>query len=77
KDAPYTYFHEIVTGPSIFGIDIKLPHKQYATVRKNPVHEGAVSSFDASETKPMQPVIAVHELNNKDYAGRLLSSNSP
>ncbi|WP_420401770.1 molybdopterin cofactor-binding domain-containing protein [Flagellimonas sp.] len=77
KNTPQTDLDEMITGSSTFGIDIKLPHMVYATVRKSPVHEGGVSSFDASETKAIQGVIAVHELNNKDYGGRLLGSNSP
>lgn len=77
KSTPQTDLDEIVSGSTTFGIDIKLPNMVYAAVRKNPIHQGGVSSFDDAETKTVQGVLAVLELNNEQYGGRLLASNSP
>nr|WP_299382688.1 molybdopterin cofactor-binding domain-containing protein [Allomuricauda sp.] len=77
KSQPQTDLDGIVTGTSIFGIDIKRPNMVYATVRKNPVYEGGVKRFDAASAKSVSGVLEVIELNNKVYGGRLLGPNSP
>ncbi len=74
---PQVDLDKIVTGKIEYGIDIKLPGMLYATVRKNPVFEGSVTDFDASEAKDVNGVIEVLELDNKKYGGRLLGPNSP
>ncbi|MCL6267001.1 xanthine dehydrogenase family protein molybdopterin-binding subunit [Flagellimonas myxillae] len=77
KPTVHADLNAMVTGRAAYGIDIKLPNMLHATVRKNPVFEGGVKSFDDSETMAIQGVLAVHELNNKEYGGRLLGANSP
>ncbi|WP_420321225.1 molybdopterin cofactor-binding domain-containing protein [Flagellimonas sp.] len=74
---PQVDLDKIVSGKMEFGIDIKRPGMLFATVRKNPVFDGRVASFDASETKKVVGVIDVIELDNTQYGGRLLGANSP
>ncbi|MCL6274572.1 molybdopterin-dependent oxidoreductase [Muricauda sp. 2012CJ35-5] len=77
QDKPQYGLNEMVCGKANYGIDIKLPNMLYATVRKNPVHEGKVLRFDATKTQSIQGVVAVQELDNQKYGGRLLAANSP
>ncbi|MEX0315287.1 MAG: molybdopterin cofactor-binding domain-containing protein [Allomuricauda sp.] len=74
---PQVDLDKIVTGTMEYGIDIKRPGMLYATVRKNPVFEGGVTDFDATEAKTVNGVVEVLKLDNKKYGGRLLGSNSP
>ena len=77
KPIPQVDLDKMVSGRMEFGIDIKLPGMLYATVRKNPVFDGRISSFDDTETKKVAGVVQVIELDNQKYGGRLIGSNSP
>jgi len=77
KRQPQVDLAELVNGRAKFGIDIKLQHMCYATVRKNPVHGGGPGRYNAKATKSVTGVLEVVELNNNDYGGRLIGSNSP
>lgn len=68
---------QMLSGTTKYSIDLKLPEMVYATVLKNPVYEGGVSSWDDSLTKSVNGVIDVVELDNKAYGGRLIGPNSP
>ena len=68
---------DMLCGKTEFGIDIKLPGMLYATVLKNPVHEGGIASWEDTAARSVNGVIDVVELNNKDFGGRLIGPNSP
>ncbi|WP_420603154.1 molybdopterin cofactor-binding domain-containing protein [Flagellimonas sp.] len=74
---PQVDLDKIVSGTAEFGIDIKLPDMLYATVRKNPVHNGKVDSFDATDALALNGVIDAIALDNEAYGGRLLGPNNP
>ncbi|MEX0289205.1 MAG: molybdopterin cofactor-binding domain-containing protein [Flavobacteriaceae bacterium] len=77
KTKPQVDLDEMLNGEAQFGIDIKLPGMLYATVLKNPVHEGSIASWDDSQTRNVAGVIDTVELNNQNYGGRLIGPNSP
>lgn len=77
QSLPHIDMEELIDGSAKFSIDIKLPGMVYATVAKNPVFNGGVESFDATEARALDGVIDVVELNNTEYGGRLLGPNSP
>ncbi|MBO0324376.1 xanthine dehydrogenase family protein molybdopterin-binding subunit [Muricauda sp. CAU 1633] len=77
QSLPHVDSKEVVDGSAKFSIDIKLPGMVYATVAKNPVHEGSVESFDDTATRAMEGVVDVIALHNAEYGGRLLGPNSP
>lgn len=77
KSIPQVDLDKLVSGGIEFAIDIKLPEMVYATVLKNPVFEGGVSSYDDTDARSVKGVIDIIELNNAAYGGRLLGPNSP
>lgn len=77
RSIPQVDLDKLVSGDVEFAIDIKLPEMVYATVLKNPVFEGGVSSYDDTDARLVNGVIDIIELNNKEYGGRLLGPNSP
>ena len=77
KNFPQVDLDEIVSGEASFSIDIKLPEMLYATVLKNPVHQGGIGTYDDTQAKAVNGVIRIIELNNTSYGGRLLAANSP
>ncbi len=77
KSIPQVDLDKLVSGGAEFAIDIKLPEMVYATVLKNPVFEGGVSSYDDEDARLVNGVIDIIELNNAAYGGRLLGPNSP
>ncbi len=77
KSIPQVDLDKLVSGGAEFAIDIKLPEMVYATVLKNPVFEGGVSSYDDADARLVNGVIDIIELNNAAYGGRLLGPNSP
>ncbi len=77
KSIPQVDLDKLVSGGAEFAIDIKLPEMVYATVLKNPVFEGGVSSYDDADARLVNGVIDIVELNNREYGGRLLGPNSP
>ncbi|TXN37358.1 xanthine dehydrogenase family protein molybdopterin-binding subunit [Flagellimonas hymeniacidonis] len=77
KNIPQVDLDKLVSGGAEFAIDIKLPEMVYATVLKNPVFEGGVSSYDDADARLVNGVIDIIELNNAAYGGRLLGPNSP
>ncbi|MEZ4810176.1 MAG: molybdopterin cofactor-binding domain-containing protein [Allomuricauda sp.] len=77
KSHPQVDVEEIINGSARYSIDVHLPNMVYATVVKNPVHEGRVAHFDATETRSVHGVIDVIALDNGEYGGRLIGPNSP
>lgn len=77
KSIPQVGLDKLVSGGVEYAIDLKLPEIVYATVLKNPVFEGGVSSFDDTEARSVNGVMDIIELNNAAYGGRLLAPNSP
>ena len=77
KDIQQTDIDDMINGSTKYAIDIKLPQMVYATVRKNPVFEGGIGSYNDSKSKAIDGVIDVVPLNNTEYRGRLLGPNSP
>ena len=77
KPQPQVDLDRIVTGEAEYSIDVKLPDMLYATVLKNPVHQGKLQSYDDAKTKEINGVLEVVPLDNDQYGGRLLGSNSP
>lgn len=77
KKTPQIDIDELLNGKAIFGIDIQLPDMCYATVLKNPVHNGGTGTFDALAARSVSGVLDIVELKNQDYGGRLVGPNSP
>ena len=77
KRIPQVDLDQMLSGATKYSIDLKLPEMVYATVLKNPVFEGGVDSWDDSQTKSVNGVIDIIELDNKAYGGRLIGPNSP
>lgn len=77
KSIPQVDLDAMVKGETKFSIDTKIPKMLYATVLKNPVHEGGIASWDDTAARAVNGVIDVIELNNKEYGGRLIGPNSP
>ncbi|MEP2670193.1 MAG: molybdopterin cofactor-binding domain-containing protein [Cyclobacteriaceae bacterium] len=77
KSIPQVDLEKLVRGETKFSLDTELPGMVYATVVKNPVFEGGVSSWDDTETRNINGVLDVIELDNKEYGGRLVDANSP
>jgi isoquinoline 1-oxidoreductase beta subunit len=77
KSIPQVDLDQMLSGATKYSIDLKLPEMVHATVLKNPVFEGGVVSWDDSQTKSVNGVIDVVELDNKAYGGRLIGPNSP
>jgi isoquinoline 1-oxidoreductase beta subunit len=77
KSIPQVDLDQMLSGATKYSIDLKLPEMVYATVLKNPVFEGGVDSWDDSQTKSVNGVIDIIELDNKAYGGRLIGPNSP
>jgi len=77
KNIPQVDLYKQVSGEIKYSIDVKLPGMVYATVSKNPVFEGGVSSYDDTVTRSVNGVIDIIELDNKAYGGRLIGPNSP
>jgi len=57
KGVPIVDLDEIVTGQSIFGMDIALPGMVYASIERPPVLGGKVKSYDDTEAKKVAGVI--------------------
>lgn len=53
-----------VSGKTTFGIDLKIPGMQYATLLRCPVFGGKVKSFDATKTKAVPGVKQVVQISN-------------
>ncbi|WP_430966586.1 molybdopterin cofactor-binding domain-containing protein [Spongiimicrobium sp. 2-473A-2-J] len=77
KHVPQVDLDTLVNGGMRYSIDIKLPEMVYATVLKNPVHNGGTGTWDDTATRAVNGVIDIVELNNKAYGGRLIGPNSP
>lgn len=54
--------HDITVGKAIYGADVHLPGMKYAVIARPPVVGGKVKKFDATETKKVPGVEAVHEM---------------
>jgi isoquinoline 1-oxidoreductase subunit beta len=57
KGVPIVDLDDIVTGQSIFGMDISLPGMVYASIERPPVLGGKVRSYDDTEAKKVTGVI--------------------
>jgi isoquinoline 1-oxidoreductase beta subunit len=57
KGVPIVDLDEIVTGQSVFGMDIALPGMVYASIERPPVLGGKLKSYDDSEAKKVAGVI--------------------
>src|SRR5205807_7505127 len=57
-----------LTGEMIYGIDVKLPNMQTATVKACPVHGGKLKSFDASRVEKMPGVKKVVAIDGNAVA---------
>src|SRR5215470_1295185 len=53
-----------VSGKTTFGIDLKIPGMQYATLLRCPVFGGKVKTFDATKTKAVPGVKQVVQISN-------------
>jgi isoquinoline 1-oxidoreductase beta subunit len=67
----------IVTGKTVFSLDLKLPGMLYAVVRRSPVSDGQVASFNDQAALKVAGVKAIHALSNEQYGGRIIQPNSP
>jgi isoquinoline 1-oxidoreductase beta subunit len=67
----------IVTGSPLFGSDLRLPGMLHAVVRRSPVSDGQVASFEQEAALKVTGVKAVHVLSNEKHGGRILLPNSP
>lgn len=67
----------IVSGKLLYASDIKLDGMLYASVERAPFFEAQVDSVDDSEALKISGVRSVIVLNNENWGGRLLQSNSP
>jgi isoquinoline 1-oxidoreductase beta subunit len=63
KGVPIVDLDEIVTGQSIFGMDIALPGMVYASIERPPVLGGKLKSYDDSEAKKVAGVIGTTTLD--------------
>ncbi len=67
----------IITGKTVFSLDLKLPGMLYAVVRRSPVSDGQVASFNDEAALKIAGVKAVYALSNEQYGGRIIQPNSP
>jgi isoquinoline 1-oxidoreductase beta subunit len=67
----------ILRGAPLFSLDFKLPDMLYAVVRRSPVSDGQVASFDDRAARAVPGVRAVHVLSNEQHGGRIIQPNSP
>jgi len=67
----------IITGRPLFSLDLKLPGMLYAVVRRSPVSDGQVASFDDAAALRVTGVRAVYALSNEQHGGRIIQPNSP
>jgi len=67
----------ILSGKPLYSLDLKLPGMLYAVVRRSPVSDGQVASFDAGAAQAVPGVRAVHALSNEKHGGRVILPNSP
>lgn len=68
---------DIITGQPLFNMDFKLPGMLYAVVRRSPVSDGQVLSYDDEATLKIAGVRAVHALSNEQHGGRIILANNP
>lgn len=68
---------DILTGKPLFSLDLKLPGMLVAVVRRSPVSDGQVASFNAEAAQAVRGVRAVHALSNEQHGGRVILPNSP
>jgi isoquinoline 1-oxidoreductase beta subunit len=67
----------IIRGEPLYSLDIKLPGMLYAVVRRSPVSDGQVDSFNDEVTLKVPGVRSVHVLSNQQHGGRIIQANSP
>jgi isoquinoline 1-oxidoreductase beta subunit len=53
-----------VNGKAEYGIDVRIPEMQYATIARSPVFGGRVKSFDATKAKAIPGVTHVVQVSN-------------
>jgi len=67
----------ILKGGPLFSLDFRLPGMLFAVVRRSPVSDGQVASYDDRATRAVPGVRAVHALSNEQHGGRIVLPNSP
>ncbi|MGD2128477.1 MAG: molybdopterin-dependent oxidoreductase [Lysobacterales bacterium] len=69
--------HRILTGESLYSLDLKLPGMLYAVIRRSPASDGQVESFNDTAARAVPGVRSVHLLSNEVHGGRVILPNSP
>jgi len=77
KPIPQVDIDQLVRGGVRYSIDTQLPKMVYATVLKCPVFDGGIMHYDDREARAVDGVIDIVQLDNSEYGGRLVASNSP
>jgi len=67
----------IITGQPLFSLDLKLPGMLYAVVRRSPVSDGQVATYNDEATLKVAGVRTVYVLSNEQHGGRIIQANSP
>jgi isoquinoline 1-oxidoreductase beta subunit len=69
--------NRIVAGRQQYSLDLTLPKMLYGVIRRSPVSDGQVASFDDSATREIPGIIDCFALNNNQHGGRVIQPNSP
>jgi isoquinoline 1-oxidoreductase beta subunit len=77
KSRPDVDLRDMITGRLKYSLDLKLPGMLYAVVRRSPVSDGQVASFNAEPALGVAGVTAVHALSNEQHGGRIILPNNP
>jgi isoquinoline 1-oxidoreductase beta subunit len=67
----------IVAGAPVYSLDLKMAGMLYAAIRRSPVSDGQVASFDDAAARAIPGVRDVHLLSNERHGGRVILPNSP
>ncbi len=67
----------IISGQPLFGLDLELPGMLYAVVRRCPVSDGQLRSFNKGSALGLPGVRAVYALSNQQHGGRIIQPNNP
>jgi len=68
---------QVVSGKPLFGLDLELPGMLYAVVRRSPVSDGQVRSFEGTPALKVPGVRAVYAISNDEHGGRIIAANNP
>lgn len=67
----------IVTGEPLYSLDFELPGMLFAAIRRSPVSDGQVASFNDVRARAIGGVRDVYPLSNERHGGRVILPNSP